>query len=252
MKIVIIGGTGLIGSQLVSQLQNGGHDVIAASPSTGVNTLTGEGLDEAFKDANVVIDVSNSPSFEDSAVMDFFTKSNENILAAEQKAGVQHHIALSVVGTQKLQASGYFRAKQVQENMIQQSGIPYTIVHATQFFEFAASIVHMSSDVDGKVLVPDANIQPIASKDVVAFMAQCAIAAPANKILEIGGPQKFEMSKWLEIYATATNKKLEITADEKALYSGAPIESDTLNPEAAVYTGTTYYGDWIAKPDNKK
>ncbi len=252
MKIVIIGGTGLIGSQLVSQLQNGGHDVIAASPSTGVNTLTGEGLNEAFKDTNVVIDVSNSPSLEDNAVMDFFTKSNENILAAEQKAGVQHQIALSVVGTQKLQASGYFRAKQVQENMIQQSGIPYTIVHATQFFEFAASIVHMSADGTGKVLVPDANIQPIASKDVVAFMAQCAVAAPANKIMEIGGPQKFEMKKWLKMYATATNKTIEIIADENALYSGAPIERETLNPEAAVYLGATNYEDWIALPQNQR
>lgn len=252
MKIVIIGGTGLIGSQLVSQLQNSGHEVIAASPSTGVNTLTGEGLDEAFRDANVVIDVSNSPSFEDNAVMDFFTKSNQNILAAEQKAGLQHHIALSVVGTQKLQASGYFRAKQVQENMIQESGIPYTIVHATQFFEFAASIVHMSSDVDGKVLVPDANIQPIASKDVVAFMAQCAIAAPANKILEIGGPQKFEMNEWLKMYATATNKAIEIIADKNALYSGSPIERETLNPDAAVYLGATNYEDWIALPQNQR
>jgi len=216
MKIVVIGGTGLIGSQVVKQLQNSGHEVLAASPNSGVNTLTGEGLNEALQGANVVVDVSNSPSFDDEPVMHFFKTSNENLLPAEKKAGVQHHIALSVVGTQKLQASGYFRAKQVQEDMIKASGIPYTIVHATQFFEFAGGVLQMSM-ADGKVVLPDANIQPIASKDVAAFVAQTALAQPANKILEIGGPDKSEMTAWIKQYAQATHNNFEIVADTDAL-----------------------------------
>ncbi|HEY9534390.1 MAG TPA: SDR family oxidoreductase, partial [Mucilaginibacter sp.] len=203
MKIVVIGGTGLIGSQVVKQLQATGHEVIAASPGTGVNTLTGEGVKEVLQGAHVVVDVSNSPSFDDVPVMNFFKTSNQNLLPAEKAAGVQHHIALSVVGTQKLQDSGYFRAKQVQEDLIKASGIPYTIVHATQFFEFAGGIVYMSM-ADGKVVLPDANIQPIASKDVASFMAKTALAAPANKILEIGGPEKFYMADWIKQYVQAT------------------------------------------------
>jgi uncharacterized protein YbjT (DUF2867 family) len=251
MKIVIIGGTGLIGSQTVKQLQQSGHEVIAASPNNGVNTLTGEGLNEALQGAQVVVDLSNSPSFEDTAVMNFFKTSNENLLAAEKAAGVQHHVALSVVGTQKLQASGYFRAKQVQEDMIKASGIPYTIVHATQFFEFAGGIVQMSM-LDGKVVVPDANIQPIASKDVALFMAETALAAPANKTIEIGGPEKFDMAAWIKQYEAATNKSYEIVTDADALYSGAPITADTIVPENAVFLGETKYAAWIAIPENQR
>lgn len=251
MKIVVIGGTGLIGSQMVKQLQQSGNEVIAASPNTGVNTLTGEGLAEVLQGAQVVVDVSNSPSFEDKAVMEFFKTSNENLLAAEKVAGVQHHIALSVVGTQKLLDSGYFRAKQVQEDMIKASGIPYTIVHATQFFEFAGGIVHMSTDGD-KVVVPDANIQPIASKDVAAFMAKTTLGQPANKILEIGGPEKFNMAAWIQQYTQATNKPLSVVSDTRALYSGAMLDTDTLAPEAAVYLGPTHYADWIAMPENQR
>src|ERR1700712_523242 len=239
MKIVVIGGTGLIGSQLVNQLQGSGHEVIAASPNNGVNTLTGEGLAEVLQGAHIVVDVSNSPSFEDTAVMNFFKTANENLMPAEKAAGVQHHVALSVVGTQKLQASGYFRAKQVQEDLIKASGIPYTIVHATQFFEFAGGIYQMSI-ADEKVLLPDANIQPIASKDVAAFMAETALAAPANKILEIGGPEKFAITEWIEQYTQATHKTLELVADASALYSGAPLEADTLTPENAVFLGKTH------------
>ena len=251
MKIVVIGGTGLIGSQVVNLLQQTGNEVIAASPNNGVNTLTGEGLPEVLKGAHVVVDVSNSPSFEDTAVMNFFKTANENLMPAEKAVGVQHHIALSVVGTQKLQASGYFRAKQVQEDLIKASGIPYTIVHATQFFEFAGGIYQMSI-ADEKVLLPDANIQPIASKDVAAFMAQTAVAQPANKILEIGGPEKFDMVAWIKQYAQATHKDLEIKTDAKALYSGAPLDTDTLAPENAVYLGLTKYADWIAIPQNQR
>ncbi|MGG9962557.1 SDR family oxidoreductase [Ferruginibacter sp. SUN106] len=251
MKIVVIGGTGLIGSQLVAQLQQTGNEVIAASPNTGVNTLTGQGLAEVLQGANVVVDVSNSPSFETTAVMNFFKTSNENLLTAEKTAGVQHHIALSVVGTQKLQASGYFRAKQVQEDMIKASGIPYTIVHATQFFEFAGGILQMSM-VDGKVVLPDANIQPIASKDVAAFMAKTALAKPAGTILEIGGPEKFNMSAWIKAYAQATHKNFEIITDAGALYSGAPLNTDTLAPESAVYLSETKYSNWIAAAENQR
>src|ERR1700761_4494521 len=212
MKIVVIGGTGLIGSQVVNQLQNSGHEVLAASPNNGVNTLTGEGLPEALQGAQVVVDVSNSPSFEDTAVMNFFKTANENLLPAEKAAGVQHHVALSVVGTQKLQASGYFRAKQKQEEMIKASGIPYTIVHATQFFEFAGGIVQMSL-VDGKVILPAANIQPIASKDVAFFVAEKALEKPVNTILEIGGPEKFDMAAWITQYLQPTHKNHETVAD---------------------------------------
>lgn len=251
MKIVVIGGTGLIGSQLVNQLQKTGNEVVAASPNTGVNTLTGEGLEEVLQNAQVVVDVSNSPSFEDTAVMNFFKTSNDNLLAAEKKAGVQHHIALSVVGTQKLQASGYFRAKQVQEDLISASGIPYTIVHATQFFEFAGSIAQMGA-VDGKIMLPDANIQPIASKDVASFLAETATGSPARKILEIGGPEKFNMAAWIKQYAAATHKNYDIVVDGHALYSGAPIGADTLAPDAAVYLGNTKYAEWIAQPENQR
>ncbi|WP_118952994.1 SDR family oxidoreductase [Taibaiella helva] len=251
MKIVVIGGTGLIGSQLVTLLKGSGHEVLAASPNTGVNTLTGEGLAQALQGAEVVVDVSNSPSFDDEPVMHFFKTSNGNLLPAEQAAGVRHHVALSVVGTQELQSSGYFRAKQVQEDMIRASGIPYTLVHATQFFEFAGGILHMSL-VEDQVRLPDANIQPIASRDVAAFMARVTVAPPANKILEIGGPEKFPMAAWIGQYAKATGRAQEIVTDTKALYSGAAIEADTLAPKAAVYLGATKYADWIAQPENRR
>lgn len=251
MKIVVIGGTGLIGSQTVKLLQEQGHEAIAASPNTGVNTLTGEGLAEVLQGAEVVIDVSNSPSFEDEPVMHFFKTSNENLLPAEKAAGVKHHIALSVVGTQQLQSSGYFRAKQVQEDMILASGIPYTIVHATQFFEFAGGIVFMSMK-DGKITLPDANIQPIASKDVAAFMSRTALAKPVNKILEIGGPEKMDMMAWISQYTAAIGNQTVIVKDALALYSGAALQADTLAPEAAVYLGPTHYADWIAQPENRR
>ena len=251
MKIVVIGGTGLIGSQVVNQLQNSGHEVIAASPNNGVNTLTGEGVAEVLQGAHVVVDVSNSPSFEDNAVMNFFKTANENLLPAEKAAGVQHHIALSVVGTQKLQASGYFRAKQVQEELIRASGIPYTIVHATQFFEFAGGIVQMSM-ANGKVIVPAANIQPIASKDVASFVAGTALEKPANKTLEIGGPEKFDIAAWVSQYLQETHQNYEVGSDPNALYSGAPLAADTLVPETAVFLGKSHYADWIAVAENQR
>ncbi|WP_261511866.1 SDR family oxidoreductase [Chryseobacterium paludis] len=250
MKIVIIGGTGLIGSQVANMLKNE-HEVIAASPNTGVNTITGEGLEEAIKNANVVIDVSNSPSFDDGPVMDFFKTSNQNLLPAEKRAGVQHHIALSVVGTDKLQDSGYFRAKQIQENLIKESGIPFTIVHATQFFEFAGGIVAMSTS-EGKVKLSDAFIQPIASADVATFLVKVAVEIPANKILEIGGPEQFRIDEWIKQYLSSTEKTLEIETNSNAPYSGVVLERKTLIPQNPVYIGTNEYKNWIAKPENKR
>jgi len=250
MKIVIIGGTGLIGSQVANRLKNE-HEIVIASPNTGVNTLTGEGLEEALRNAQVVVDVSNSPSFEDGPVMNFFKTSNENLLPAEKKAGVRHHIALSVVGTDRLQESGYFRAKQVQENLIKESGIPYTIVHATQFFEFAGGILAMST-TDGKAKLSNALIQPMASMDVAAFVSKVATEAPVNKVLEIGGPQQFRIDEWISDYITSTEKAVTIETDILAPYSGAILEKNTLTPDNPVFSGTIGYAEWIAKPENKR
>jgi len=250
MKIVIIGGTGLIGSQLTHLLKDQ-HEVVVASPNTGVNTLTGEGLAKALEKAQVVVDVSNSPSFETDAVMHFFKTSNENLMAAEKEANVKHHIALSVVGTQKLQGSGYFRAKQVQEDLIKASGIPYTIVHATQFFEFAGGILGMSTK-GNKAYLSDAYIQPIASAEVAAFLASIVTANPALSTLEIAGPQKFHMNEWIKTYATITQKTIEIITQKEAPYSGAILEENTLVPGKAYFSGRTNYADWIAKVENQK
>lgn len=250
MKIVIIGGSGLIGSQLVSNLKKE-HEVIAASPSSGVDTITGEGLDEALKDAQVVIDVSNSPSFADEPVMNFFKTSNENLMRAEKKAGIKHHIALSVVGTEKMQEGGYFRAKQVQENLIKESGIPFTIVHATQFFEFAGGIVAMST-AEGRVKLSDALIQPIASLDVATFLAKTASETPVNKIIEIGGPDRFQLDEWIRQYITSTEKSVAVETDSNAPYSGVVLNQTTLTPENPVYLGSTKYMEWIAQAQNKR
>lgn len=250
MKIVIIGGTGLIGSQVANILKKD-HEVIVASPNTGVNTITGEGLEEALKNANIVIDVSNSPSFDDEPVMNFFKTSNQNLLPAEKSEGIQHHIALSVVGTDKLQESGYFRAKQVQENLIKESGVPFTIVHATQFFEFAGGIVATSTS-EGKVKLSNAYIQPIASAEVAAFVAQIATEKPANKTLEIGGPERFQLDEWIKQYILSTQKSLEVETDVNAPYSGAILEKTTLTPENPVYLGTIEYLAWISKPENQR
>lgn len=250
MKIVIIGGTGLIGSQLTNILKEQ-HEVIAASPNTGVNTITGEGLELALKNADIVVDVSNSPSFADEAVMNFFKTSNENLLKAEKKASVQHHIALSVVGTKKLQDSGYFRAKQVQENLIKESGIPFTIIHATQFFEFAGGITAMST-VDGKVYLSDAFIQPIASTDVASFIATRIPEKPTFGILEIAGPEQFRINKWISQYLTQINNPIEVVTQTDAPYSGVTLEPTTLIPENAFYLGQNKYTDWISRRENKK
>lgn len=250
MKIVIIGGTGLIGSQLTNLLKDK-HEVIIASPNTGVNTLTGEGLDNALENAEVVVDVSNSPSFADDDVMNFFRTSTTNLLKAEQKANIKHHIALSVVGTQKLSASGYFRAKQVQEELIGKSSIPYSIVHATQFFEFAGGVA-ASSVKDNGMFVTDALVQPIASSEVAAFLAKTVEEQPKLGIAEIAGPEKMPMNNWIGNYLSAMNRPSEITIEKDAPYFGAVLETDTLLPEKAVFESNIRYEDWIADPKNQR
>lgn len=249
MKIVIIGGTGLIGSQLTNLLKDQ-HEVIVASPNTGINTLTGEGLDSALENADVVVDVSNSPSFADDDVMNFFRTSTSNLLEAERKAQVKHHIALSVVGTQKLGESGYFRAKQAQEKLIGKSSIPYSIVHATQFFEFAGGVA-ASSIKDGGIFVTDALVQPIASSEVAKFLAKTVIKDPIYGIAEIAGPEKMPMNCWVKHYLPVMNRSSEITIERDAPYFGAVLENDTLVPEKAVFESSVKYEDWIADPQNQ-
>lgn len=250
MKIVIIGGTGLIGSQVTNLLKEQ-HEVIAASPKTGVDTLTGEGLDQSLKNANVVIDVSNSPSFANDEVLHFFKTSSENLLKAAKKNGVQHFIALSVVGTSKLQESGYFRAKQLQEDLISASNLPYTIVQATQFYEFAGGIAAMST-VDGKIKLSENLIQPIASSEVASFVASRVSEQPQMGILEIGGPKKWPMNEWISNYLNKKNDSTPVIKDPTASYSGASIESETLVPQHAHTLGKISYEDWTAIPGNLK
>lgn len=229
MKVVVIGGTGLIGSKLVARLQSAGHEVVVGAPNTGVNTITGEGLDEALMGAHVVVDVANSPSFEDSAVMKFFRTSGRNLLAAEAKAGVRHHVALSVVGTERLQASGYFRAKQAQEDLIKASGIPYTIVHSTQFFEFARGIAQSATVGDAVHLSP-ALIQPISSDDVADSMFDAAVGEPLDGTVEIAGPQQFRLSGLVGEYLAAKKDARRVVEDDSALYFGARLDDATLVP----------------------
>lgn len=246
MKTVIIGATGLIGSQVKANLENE-NQVVAASPSTGVNTLTGEGLDAALQNADVVIDVSNSPSFEDQPVMDFFSTSTRNIVAAAQKAGVKHYIILSIVGTKGLQDSGYMRAKQVQEDLVKGSGIPFTIVQATQFFEFAPGIIYMSTTPGGKIVLPKTNIQPIASGDVAKIISDRALSAPANATIEIAGPQKWPMQEWISDFAKKTGNTSEVVSSDEATYSGAAVTEDSLVPNGVFQSGKVFFADWFAK-----
>ena len=244
MKILVIGGSGLIGTKTVNNLRQLGHDVISASPQTGINTITGEGLAEAVNGSDVVIDLANSPSFADADVMEFFETSGKNLLAAEINAGIKHHIALSVVGTNRLQQSGYFRAKQVQEDLIKNAGIPYTIIHSTQFMEFLGGIV-ASAHAAGSVTLSPAKIQPIAAEDVAAIVTEIALASPINKIVEIGGPERFSLSGLVENYLAKTNDPLTVVEDEKALYFGAPLEDLTLVPNEGAKLGSLTFDEWF-------
>jgi len=250
MKIVIIGGTGLIGSKTVTRLAAKGHEVIAASPNTGVNTLTGEGLAEALKGAQVVIDLANSPSFEDKAVLDFFETSGRNLIAAEKAAGVGHHIALSVVGTERLQDSGYFRAKLAQEKLIKAAGIPFTIVHSTQFMEFLGSIAQ-SGAVDGSVHLSPAFVQPIASDDVADAMAEVALAAPVNGTVEIAGPERSRLSDLVARYLKAKGDSRTVVADREARYFGARLEDGSLVSDANPRLGRIGFEEWFASNPRK-
>lgn len=246
MKIVVIGGTGLIGSKLVKKLREHGHEAIAASPASGVNTLTGEGLAEVMKGASVVVDVSNSPSWEDSAVLKFFETSTRNLLASEAAAGVGHHVALSVVGTDRLAESGYFRAKIAQEKLIKESSIPYSIVHATQFFEFLKGLADISM-VGDKVHLPPVLFQPMSADDVASGVAKIAIGPPVNGIVEIGGPEQFRVDELVRRRLASLKDPREVIADPKALYSGAKISERTLVPDNNARLGETSFETWLTQ-----
>ncbi len=244
MKIVVIGGSGLIGSRLVAMLRARGHEVIAASPASGVDTLTGEGLDEVLRGAQVVVDVANSPSFEDKAVLEFFRTSGRNLLAAEAAAGVKHHLALSVVGTDRLADSGYFRGKIAQELLIRESGIPYTIVHSTQFFEFLGGIAQSATEGRTVRLSP-AFVQPIAANDVAAAMADCAVAEPANGVIEIAGPERVRLTDLVQRFLDWTQDLRSVVPDFQARYFGAVLEDDTLVPGENPRIGTLGFDAWF-------
>jgi len=244
MKVVVVGGSGLIGSKLVHELRNLAVEVVAASPNTGVNTLTGEGLREALTGAHVVVDVANSPSFEDTAALEFFTTSGRNLLAAGKAAGVRHHVALSIVGTDRLQDSGYFRAKLAQERLIERSGLPYTIVHSTQFFEFLR-VIAQSAAGGPTVRVSPALVQPIASDDVVGAMAEAALTTPLETTIEVAGPEQFRLADIVQMYLTATKDPRQVIADEQARYFGAALNDRSLLPGTGARIGEIRFRSWL-------
>jgi uncharacterized protein YbjT (DUF2867 family) len=246
MKIVVIGGTGLIGSKLVNKFGQPGHTAISASPDSGVNTITGQGLNEVLKDADVVVDVSNSPSFEDKAVMDFFQKSSTNLLTAAKQARVKHYIALSVVGADRLPGSGYLRAKLVQEDLIKASGIPYTILRSTQFFEFAGRIAKEGA-TGNEIHISTGLIQPIASDETVAALADIVIGQPLNAIVELGGPERIPMHEFIRYYLTVTENPGQVVADEHALYFGVELDDTSLVTGENARLGKIKYEDWLSK-----
>ena len=250
MKIVVIGGSGLIGSRIVPKLREQGHEAIAASPNSGVNTITGEGLAEALKGAAVVVDVSNAPAWEDAAVMKFFETSTRNLLDNETAAGVGHHVALSVVGTDRMLTSGYFRAKMAQEKLIEDSPIPYSIVHATQFFEFIKGIADIST-VDNKVRLPHVLFQPMAADDVAIEVGKVAMGAPVNGIVEVGGPEKFPLDDLVRQALTAWKDPREVVADPHATYYGVEVSERTLIPDDGAQLGQTRFADWLKQPGAK-
>jgi len=250
MKIVVIGGTGLIGTRLCKNLRELGHEALAASPNTGVNTLTGEGLQNALRGADVVADVSNSPSWEDAAVMNFFATSTRNLLNYEASAGVGHHVALSVVGTERLSESGYFRAKIVQEKLIESSTIPYTIVQATQFFEFLKPLADISFD-GKKVCLPDALFQPMAADDVATAVGRLAVGRPVGGTVEIGGPEPFRIDELVRRLLKSLHDFREVVADPNILYSGAKIDERTLVPGNNARLGETRFETWLAQSAGK-
>jgi uncharacterized protein YbjT (DUF2867 family) len=246
MRIVVIGGSGLIGKKLVNDLRQHGHQVLAASRSSGVNTLSGEGLAEALAGAEVVVDVANAPSWEDKAVMEFFETSGRNLLAAEAAAKVRHHVALSVVGTERLLASGYFRAKLAQENLIKAARIPYTIVRATQFFEFVGGIADSASD-GHTVRLPPALMQPIASDDVAAALAEIAVEAPSNGTIELAGPEPIRMDELVRRFLSAGHDARQVVTDDQAVYFGIKVNDQSLTPGDHPRIGPTRFDDWLER-----
>jgi uncharacterized protein YbjT (DUF2867 family) len=244
MKIVVIGGTGLIGKKLISLLRGRGHEAVSASLSSGVNTLTGEGLAEALAGADVVVDVTNSPSFEDRAVLEFFETSGRNILAAEAAAGVGHHVALSVVGADRIPDSGYMRAKVAQEKLIKASGVPYTILRATQFFEFLAAIAGPGADT---VRVPDAPMQPLAAEDVAAALADVVEEPPANGIVEVAGPESLSIAAFVGKALAASGDRRTVVADPQARYFGAALDNRGLNPDGNPRIGKIRFEEWVSR-----
>ena len=247
MKIVVIGGSGLIGSKLVNNLRQRGNEVLAASPASGVNTLTGEGLADALRGAQVVVDVSNAPSWEDQAVLEFFETSGRNLLGAEAAAGVEHHVALSVVGTERLLASGYFRAKMAQEQLIKASQIPYTIVRATQFFEFASGITKNATE-GASVRLPSALMQPIAADDVAALLADVAVSEPKNGMLEIAGPEQIRQDELIRRFLNATGDARKVITDAHARYYGVEVNDQSLVPGPNPRLGSIRFAEWLNTP----
>ncbi|ACP23581.1 possible nucleoside-diphosphate-sugar epimerase (plasmid) [Sinorhizobium fredii NGR234] len=246
MKIVVIGGTGLIGSKLVKNLRERGHEVLAASPNTGVNTITREGLAEALDGAQIVVDVANAPVWEDQAVLEFFETSGRNLLAAEAAAGVRHHVALSIVGSERLPDNGYFRAKVAQENLIKASRIPYTILRATQFFEFVGGIAQ-SATVGEEIRLSPALIQPIASDDVAAALADVAVAPPVNGTIEVAGPEAIPLDDLVRRFLKATRDPRKIVPDVHARYFGAVLDDQSLTPGKNPRIGAIRFEDWLGQ-----
>jgi uncharacterized protein YbjT (DUF2867 family) len=246
MKIVVIGGTGLIGSKLVTKLSALGHEAVPAAPNTGVNTLTGEGLAEVLAGASVVVDVSNSPSFEDAAVLDFFQTSTRNLLSYEAAAGVGHHVALSVVGTERLPDSGYLRAKVAQEKLIKEGSIPYSIIHATQFFEFVNRIADEATR-GNSVHLPPVLFQPMAAEDVASAVCTVAIGSPLNGTIEIGGPETFRFDELIRKGLSARNDPRQVIADPHAHYFGTELSERSLVPGDDAKLGETRFEDWLSR-----
>ena len=243
MKVVIIGGTGLIGRKLATKLQSAGHHVVAASPSSGVNSLTGEGLEEVLTGANVVVDVTNSPSFEDEAVMDFFRSSTGHLLSAAAPAGVSHYIALSVVGADRIRESGYLRAKRMQEGLIEAGGVPYTVLRATQFFEFLNAIADGATK-GNEVYMSPSKFQPVAADDVAATLAEIATAQPKNGVVELAGPEASSMAEFIQSFLSSKGDGRKVVPDPGAKYFGAVLDKDGLAPSGQFIAGRTRFADW--------
>jgi uncharacterized protein YbjT (DUF2867 family) len=250
MKVVIMGGTGLIGRKLATKLQSGGHHVVAASPSTGVNSFTGEGLKKVLTGADVVVDVTNSPSFEDDACLDFFRSSTGHLLSAAAAAGVSHYIALSVVGSDRIRDSGYLRAKRVQEGLIEAGGVPYTVLRATQFFEFLNAIADGGTEGNAVYMSPS-KFQPVAADDVAATLAEIATAQPKNGIVELAGPEACSMAEFIQSFLSAMGDERKVIPDPNATYFGAVLDKDGLAPSGQFIAGPTRVADWArAYPPN--